>query len=235
MKKNFLVFKRDLKSLSEENPRGNLKQAFTASDSENISRVVDYADILNKENLDQLFIMTYLFQLRDHFERPQMSPGCEQKTKHKSPFFTLQTSGKTAPKEEKLSRPREERETELNKQGKNTSTPIKSCTIVPNSAPISRKTRNFYRNPFDDDDEDENDGTSTIDLKKGKEVKKSGLLEINSNGEIFDVEEKKRVEKEDPMPVQTSLGSKHLSRRESLNKSSSSSASSLNSSFKVII
>lgn len=44
-----------------------MKQAFTASDSEKIVRIVDYSDFMRGQ-LDQLTIMTYLSQLRNHFD-----------------------------------------------------------------------------------------------------------------------------------------------------------------------
>jgi len=54
--------------LNEKEAKKNLKQVFDASDAEKIVRVIDFSDFLNKNQLDQLSIMTYLNQLRDHFE-----------------------------------------------------------------------------------------------------------------------------------------------------------------------
>jgi hypothetical protein len=71
---------RNLKLLNENDPKANLKQAFTASDKESIIRVVDYPDILNKRNLDQLLIMTYLYHMCDHFQ-----PKASKKIAKKSP------------------------------------------------------------------------------------------------------------------------------------------------------
>ncbi len=54
--------------MNEKEAKKNLKQVFDASDAEKIVRVIDFSDFLNKNQLDQLSIMTYLNQLRDHFE-----------------------------------------------------------------------------------------------------------------------------------------------------------------------
>jgi hypothetical protein len=67
-----------LSNLSEKDAKTNLKEAFNASDSEKIMRVVDYPDILNRKITDPLSIITYLYQIRDHFETSQQSK--EQKS-----------------------------------------------------------------------------------------------------------------------------------------------------------
>ena len=179
---------------------------------------MDYGDILNKENLDQLSIMTYLFQLRDHFETKAMSPNLK-----KSSFFNFSSSKKNSKNE------KDKTLKELVKQTKSTSTPIKLNTAMPASDPTVHKNINdFYRNPFDDDEDEEDGLKETVN----KDIKKTGLLQINSNGEVFDIEDQRTSDIE-AIPTQAPVGSRRLSRRESLNKSSSSSASSLSSSFKV--
>lgn len=56
--------------MSTENVKSNLKQVFTLADNESIARVIDYSDFVNKKSrqLDTLSIMTFLYQLRNHFE-----------------------------------------------------------------------------------------------------------------------------------------------------------------------
>lgn len=70
-----------MSNLSEKDAKTNLKEAFNASDSEKIMRVVDYPDILNRKITDPLSIITYLYQIRDHFETSQQSK--EQKSSMK--------------------------------------------------------------------------------------------------------------------------------------------------------
>lgn len=57
-----------MSNLEKNDTKKNLKAAFVASDSEQIMRVVDYSDIVNRKQIDPLSIMTYLYQMRDHFE-----------------------------------------------------------------------------------------------------------------------------------------------------------------------
>lgn len=64
----------DLDSLDENDFKKNLKQAFNAADQESIMRVVDIGDILNKKTIDQLSIMTYLYQIKNHFEFKKPAP-----------------------------------------------------------------------------------------------------------------------------------------------------------------
>ena len=62
----------------------NLKEAFSASDSEKIMRVVDYSDIVNRKQIDPLSIMTYLYQIRDHFENPFVDSTSGQTEKERA-------------------------------------------------------------------------------------------------------------------------------------------------------
>ena len=76
-----------MKQLNENDTKKNLKQVFQASDKEKILRVLDFTDFIKRESLDQLSIMTYLFQLRDHFDPEKtklMSP-----TKTNNPILNL--------------------------------------------------------------------------------------------------------------------------------------------------
>ena len=76
-----------MKQLNENDTKKNLKQVFQASDKEKIVRVLDFTDFIKRESLDQLSIMTYLFQLRDHFDPEKtklMSP-----TKTNNPILNL--------------------------------------------------------------------------------------------------------------------------------------------------
>ena len=67
--------------MNEKEAKSNLKQVFDASDAEKIVRVIDFSDFLNKNQLDQLSIMTYLNQLRDHFESSSSTLQIENKNK----------------------------------------------------------------------------------------------------------------------------------------------------------
>ena len=160
IKVNFFFFS-DLKVLSESDTKKNLKQAFKASDSEKIGRVVDYSDILNKENLDQLLIMTFLFQLRDHFEQKETKvQALQSPTKNKSNFLTPLKK-----LDRKLSVMMLKKE-----KTKNTSTPIKENT---KDFTISNQSRN----PFESDPDEMEENLSS---KKNSD----GLIKIKSNGEI---------------------------------------------------
>ncbi len=69
----------DPAKLDPVNSKTNLRQAFEASDQEAIMRVVDYCDILNKKSLDQLSVMTYLYQIKNHFEAKPIAPIAKPK------------------------------------------------------------------------------------------------------------------------------------------------------------
>ena len=116
--------------LNENKARQNLSQVFRASDVENIGRLLDYNDILNKANLDQLLIITYLFQLRDHFE-PKLSS--KQLIKQGLSFMSP-SKPKKLTKETKM-------------KSNSTSTPIRSDL----EKPLPQK---MPSNPFDSDQED---------------------------------------------------------------------------------
>lgn len=157
LKLNLILYS-DLKTLSESDTKKNLKQAFKASDSEKIGRVVDFSDILNKENLDQLLIMTFLFQLRDHFEKKQTKVQTLQSpTKIKSMYLTPLKK-----LDRKLSVMKLKKEIT-----KNTSTPIKENT---KNFTISNQSRNPFESDPDETEENLSNENAQISDEKIKVI-----------------------------------------------------------------
>jgi len=151
--------------LNENDPKANLTQAFKASDSEKISRVVDVNDFMKKDKLDQLLIMTYLFQLRDQFE-----PQPNKQTTPTSLFnrTTSSTSFLSPLKLEKQNRAKQESKL---KTTTSTSTPIKQDSLE--TSMQKKKNNSSYSNPFesDPDEADEEINDKNLANKKAKDLR----------------------------------------------------------------
>jgi hypothetical protein len=193
----------ELKHLSLTEIKNNLKQAFSASDSLNVVRVLDYSDFLNKEHLDQLLIMTYLYQLRDHFEtsksgqhHSQLSPSSNIESKYKNLLFSpiklptkLFTDSSSNSKSSSSTLP--ESQTGAKKfsivtvvSGKGnyiSKVPESFSKESKSSASCKKDNKNNYLNPFDSDEE----GKVPVDLKSTSAKTKSGIIQIKPNGIFF--------------------------------------------------
>ncbi|CAF0703528.1 unnamed protein product [Brachionus calyciflorus] len=162
----------DLNRLSETDAKSNLKQAFSATDKESIVRVVDYADLLNRKSLDQLSIMTYLYQIRERYDSSTNIIQQDKNTKANS---------KTISSFSKVSHRIEDKN--LNKHTTISTSEVKK--VAP-KAPENKNLKNSYFNPFDSDDE----------LKESVETSKSkGIVEIKSNGKIVNSDESLDIQK----------------------------------------
>lgn len=161
-----MILLRDLNCLSKTDANQNLKIAFKASDKLQIGRVVELNDFIKKGKLDQLLIMTYIFQLRDHFETQP------NKSKLQSPIIS-QSNSFSSPLNAK---------TKDKKQIKNTSTPIKKNTAKPTEN-AKLKTSSYY-NPFDSDP---NEADETERKENITNSTSNCLLQIDKNGQIEDV------------------------------------------------
>jgi len=193
--------------LSESDPKANLHQAFKASDSENIGRVVDINDFINKDKLDQLLIMTYLFQLRDQFE-PQsnkQAPSAISQSPTVLNRTTTSTSFLSPLKLEKQNRTKQE----IKPIGSTTtSTPIKQNSFE--SSIQKTKNSSSYSNPFESDPDEANeegggnkeahsgkpkasDSVDSIELSRATEelIQKARDLErINNSAKLDNIGEK---------------------------------------------
>jgi hypothetical protein len=202
----------DLSKLSATNSKSNLKLAFNASDSEAIVRVVDVADLLNTKSPDQLSIMTYLFNICDHFE-PKYSKRISKNT----------TAPATAnSKTLKLLMPTFKIPSLMNNNNKK-----KLAPILPQETTQTIDNKSYF-NPFEDDD----DGDVRIVVSpapSSQTASSSGLIRIEPNGEIINV----NPSEFDSSPSRRPSAQVKLVQRKNSslnNSSSSSSSSSLNSS-----
>jgi hypothetical protein len=121
-------------------------------------RVVDYADVLNRKSIDQLSVITYLYQIRDHFEN----------NNNNSFSPTHQSTLKPLPQ------PQQPQQTTL-------SVLVETSNLLHNSNPFEQEENNSQQhlsNPFDSDDEDENNNETQTNLNTpgsvqgGSETKK---------------------------------------------------------------
>lgn len=170
-----------MNKLSETDAKANLKQAFTASDKESIVRVVDYSDILNKKNVDQLSIMTYLYQIRDRYDSQNVNNQIQSMKKSKSAFASLKPQAPINPVKVQSK--------ESNKENQMAS--------VKNEE--KSKQTNKYFNPFDSDDEQpvevpksprKNQAPKAPNTETVKKLPPpSGLIQIKPDGQIIDAVE----------------------------------------------
>ena len=164
----FLYFQSDLTQLSESDSKTNLKIAFKASDSESIVRVVDIGDVYNKKSPDQLSIMTYLFNICDHFEPKSSRKISKKNVKSKSKTLINMLPNK------------------LNKEVKKKSpAPVLNEKLLTNDAINQNKNTSKYFNPFDEDENEDENHT----IKNSTMVSSSGLIQIKPSGEIVDASE----------------------------------------------
>lgn len=149
-----------MNDLSETDFKSNLKQAFNATDKESIVRVVDYADFLNKKNLDRLSIMTYLYQIREKYD-PSEPCSISYSTKSK----TLHSFNQ---------------ETKVTKQSSYSATPTSTekkgtkALTIRNDCLDSKQIKNSFFNPFDSEEDE------SVKEKNFQE-KKRGIIEIASD------------------------------------------------------
>ncbi len=64
--------------MSGKDVRPNLKQVFNYTDSESIGRCIDYVDFTKKKQIDQLLVMTFVYQIRDHFESKKLKKDSQE-------------------------------------------------------------------------------------------------------------------------------------------------------------
>lgn len=79
-----IIILSDFKSLKSNDTLNNCKLAFKLTDLENIPRIIQLADMIQREIPDKLAIMTYVYQLKEHFER-QSKPSISTITKQTTP------------------------------------------------------------------------------------------------------------------------------------------------------
>jgi hypothetical protein len=216
----------DLNSLDESDCRKNLKQAFNASDKESIMRVVDVCDFINKKKIDELSIMTYLYQIKNHFD--SFSNKKQQAPQRPTSILSEETSkvfaAKLATLPNLISTPMSNKiphNKSQNNSTKSAKTPVKSiCSSSTN-------------NPFESDAEEENLNNNNSNNNNYNDYKKkSGLIEIKSNGKIVDACLSNNFNEPFCDDILDNLHSRRsTSRRNSLHSrsGSSSSTSSINS------
>ena len=165
----------DLNSLDVNDCRKNLKQAFNASDKESIMRVVDISDFTNRKKIDELSIMTYLYQIKNHFDNKKQ-PAPQRPTSILSDDNTSKVfAAKLATLPNLISTPMSNK---LPSNNKNQNSSLKS-----EKTPVKSISGSSTNNPFESDVEEENvNNTNNPNSNK----KKSGLIEIKSNGKIVD-------------------------------------------------
>lgn len=147
-----------MSTLNEKEPRANFSQVFKASDKEKIARCIDYRDFSNQDKLDQLLIMTFLFQLRDHFT--------ESKSKNSS--FNSSLSVMFSPFKSK----------------KKTKSPTKTNTSTPVRGTTNTSENLNYKNPFESDpDETEEDLSNSTNPqnKSEKSIRQNLSYDCNNN------------------------------------------------------
>lgn len=147
-----------MSTLNEKEPKKNFSQVFKASDKEKIARCIDYTDFSNKDKLDQLLIMTFLFQLRDHFT--------ESKSKNSS--FNSSLSAMFSPLKSK----------------KKTKSPTKTNTSTPVKGTTNTSESLNYKNPFESDpDETEEDLSNSTNpqSKSGISIRQNLSYDSNNN------------------------------------------------------
>ncbi len=159
-------------SLSESDVKSNLKQAFKATDAESIPRVIDYVDFLNKKKLDQLSVMTFLYQLRNYYES---SLNSKEINNNKDSNMKKSSS-------QKLNEPILNRVEET----------AKSITL-PTSKSNEKIKKGAYSNPFDSDDDDTT--LPSFNPENTQSSKPSGLVEIKVDGKIVDAVKSKSTSK----------------------------------------
>lgn len=174
-------FKSDVKLLNENNAKQNLKEAFKASDSESVVRVVDTSDIVNKNKLDQLLIMTYLHQLRAHFESNNNN---YLKTPTKINSIQQTSLSNTLPP--KMTSSNKQQQRVVTSKTNTISSPTSLATEM--KTPVKSMNKN-YSNPFDDSDDENNSSPNPFSDKQTIVTKTNGIIQINSNGEIVDANE----------------------------------------------
>ena len=135
-----------MSNLAEKEPKKNFSQVFKASDKENIARCIDYTDFSNKETPDQLLIMTFLFQLRDHFT--------ESKSKNAS--FNSSIAAMLSP----FKSASKKKQPQSNSPNANTSTPNRNTSENLN-----------YRNPFESDPDETEEDLSSFNKSKSKSIR----------------------------------------------------------------
>ena len=164
--------------MGDSSVKSNLRQAFTATDSESIARVIDYVDFSsNRAKLDQLTIMTFLYQLRNHFEAALNKEinnnnynNNENNSKIKNSTSNPKSVGKTM----------------------NNSASSDSTSLAESNSSGKIKKTGGYSNPFESDNDEEEKRPGEIkmgDVHKAsinEVIKTSSLLEIKSNGQIVD-------------------------------------------------
>lgn len=161
-----------MSQLSETDFKSNLKQAFNATDKESIVRVVDYADFLNRKNLDRLSIMTYLYQIREKYDPTNL---CSINISPKSK--TLASLNKETRDKNILNSTTTPCSTEKKKSLAN-----KRGSLINN-----QKIKSSFFNPFDSEDDE-------LDKDKIKE-KQKGIIEINSDNSKTNLQKKPTPEK----------------------------------------
>ncbi|RMZ96050.1 EH domain-binding 1 1 isoform X2 [Brachionus plicatilis] len=163
----------NLNELSETDCKSNLKQAFNATDKESIVRVVDYADFLNRKNLDRLSIMTYLYQIKEKYDP---SNPCA---------YNISPNSKTLSslnQEAKVKNFSNFSATPNSTQKKKTTINVNKVNTLVNNQQIT----NSFFNPFDSDEDN---------LVKENKIKQNnkGIIEIKSPEETKSNHQKKQT------------------------------------------